>query len=140
MSPRYLPQLCRTLPWTKFAAPLYNQVRQELFVAEETTQNSVEISTEALCIRALTFHLVAAPAPADDALCQPRRSKLATSIVTTVKSELATECTEDPSHWTAGEWISTSRFRLDAKHLCVDVGHHDIVDGVRDGNRRPRAV
>jgi len=37
---------------------------------------------------------------------------------------------EDPSVWTAGEWISTSRFRIDAKHLCLDVGHHDIVDGL----------
>ena len=30
-------------PSDEFAAPVYNQARQELFVAEETTQNKVEI-------------------------------------------------------------------------------------------------
>ena len=32
-------------PSDEFAAPVYNQARQELFVAEETTQNKVEIPT-----------------------------------------------------------------------------------------------
>ena len=33
-------------PLDEFTTPVYNQVRQELFVAEETTQNSVEIPTD----------------------------------------------------------------------------------------------
>ena len=35
-----------TSPLDEFATPAYSQVRQELFVAEETTQNSVKIPTD----------------------------------------------------------------------------------------------
>ena len=52
----------------EFAALVYNQVRQELFVAEETTQNSVEIATEASRVvdQSVDVPPVAAAAPADE--------------------------------------------------------------------------
>merc|ERR1712136_311936 len=47
VSPRCSTTAVQDSPLDKFAAPVHNQVLKVLFVAEETTQNSVEIPTEA---------------------------------------------------------------------------------------------
>ena len=125
------------------AAPVYNQVRQELFAAEETTQNSVETPTEASrnVDQSVDVPLDAAPARADDAPVPASAFQVGDSGYDVFRCRhceiIRLACGID-RHLIRVVYSDEDRFCLDVKLLCLDVGQHDFVDGVRDGNRPER--